>query len=72
MKGDPQLFWLSGGEKKRNETLQLGVLAPKIAKLDELGSGLNVDAPAPVPVGLRRPPTRATSVFWRSRTTTVC
>ena len=35
---------LSGGEKKRNETLQLGVLKPKIAVLDELDSGLDVDA----------------------------
>jgi len=35
---------LSGGEMKRNETLQLGVLKPKIAILDELDSGLDVDA----------------------------
>lgn len=35
---------LSGGEKKRNETLQLGVLGPSIAVLDELDSGLDVDA----------------------------
>ncbi len=35
---------LSGGEKKRNETLQLGVLRPRIAILDELDSGLDVDA----------------------------
>jgi Fe-S cluster assembly ATP-binding protein len=35
---------LSGGEKKRNETLQLGVLAPKIAVLDEIDSGLDIDA----------------------------
>ncbi len=35
---------LSGGEKKRNETLQLGVLQPKFAILDELDSGLDVDA----------------------------
>lgn len=35
---------LSGGEKKRNETMQLGVLKPKIAILDELDSGLDVDA----------------------------
>ena len=35
---------LSGGEKKRNETVQLGVLAPRIAVLDELDSGLDVDA----------------------------
>ena len=35
---------LSGGEKKRNETLQLSVLEPRIAILDELDSGLDVDA----------------------------
>jgi Fe-S cluster assembly ATP-binding protein len=35
---------LSGGEKKRNETVQLGVLAPKFAILDEIDSGLDVDA----------------------------
>jgi Fe-S cluster assembly ATP-binding protein len=35
---------LSGGEKKRNETLQLAVLRPKIAILDELDSGLDIDA----------------------------
>ena len=34
----------SGGEKKRNETLQLAVLMPKIAILDELDSGLDIDA----------------------------
>ncbi|MCD9623434.1 Fe-S cluster assembly ATPase SufC [Rhabdothermincola salaria] len=35
---------LSGGEKKRNETLQLAVLKPRFAVLDELDSGLDVDA----------------------------
>jgi Fe-S cluster assembly ATP-binding protein len=35
---------LSGGEKKRNETLQLSILRPKIAILDELDSGLDIDA----------------------------
>ena len=35
---------LSGGEKKRNETLQLAVLRPRIAVLDEIDSGLDVDA----------------------------
>lgn len=35
---------LSGGEKKRNETVQLGVLQPRFAILDELDSGLDVDA----------------------------
>ncbi|MEN9802833.1 MAG: Fe-S cluster assembly ATPase SufC [Actinomycetota bacterium] len=34
----------SGGEKKRNETLQLSILKPKFAILDELDSGLDVDA----------------------------
>lgn len=34
---------LSGGEKKRNETLQLAVLRPRIAILDELDSGLDID-----------------------------
>ncbi len=35
---------LSGGEKKRNETLQLAVLRPKFAILDEIDSGLDIDA----------------------------
>ena len=35
---------LSGGEKKRNETLQLALLHPRFAVLDELDSGLDVDA----------------------------
>ncbi len=35
---------LSGGERKRNETLQLGVLRPRFAVLDEIDSGLDVDA----------------------------
>jgi Fe-S cluster assembly ATP-binding protein len=35
---------LSGGETKRTEILQLGVIAPKIAVLDEIDSGLDVDA----------------------------
>jgi Fe-S cluster assembly ATP-binding protein len=35
---------LSGGEAKRNETLQLAIIRPRIAILDELDSGLDVDA----------------------------
>jgi Fe-S cluster assembly ATP-binding protein len=35
---------LSGGERKRNETVQLGVLQPRFAVLDEIDSGLDVDA----------------------------
>jgi Fe-S cluster assembly ATP-binding protein len=34
---------LSGGERKRSETLQLAVLRPHIALLDELDSGLDID-----------------------------
>jgi Fe-S cluster assembly ATP-binding protein len=34
----------SGGEQKRAETLQLAVLQPKFAVLDEIDSGLDVDA----------------------------
>ena len=34
----------SGGEKKRNEILQMAVLDPKIAVLDETDSGLDIDA----------------------------
>lgn len=34
----------SGGEKKRNEILQLMMLEPKIAVLDEIDSGLDIDA----------------------------
>lgn len=34
----------SGGEKKRNEILQMAVLDPKLAILDEIDSGLDIDA----------------------------
>ena len=34
----------SGGEKKRNEILQMALLAPKLAILDETDSGLDIDA----------------------------
>jgi Fe-S cluster assembly ATP-binding protein len=39
---------LSGGERKRNETVQLGVVRPRVALLDEIDSGLDVDALAAV------------------------
>jgi Fe-S cluster assembly ATP-binding protein len=35
---------LSGGERKRNETVQMSVLRPRFAVLDEIDSGLDVDA----------------------------
>jgi Fe-S cluster assembly ATP-binding protein len=34
----------SGGEKKRNEILQMAVLDPRLAILDETDSGLDIDA----------------------------
>ena len=34
----------SGGEKKRNEILQMAVLSPRLALLDETDSGLDIDA----------------------------
>ena len=37
-------FGFSGGEKKRNEILQLAVLEPALAILDETDSGLDIDA----------------------------
>lgn len=44
----------SGGEKKRNEILQLSVLAPRLAILDETDSGLDVDALRIVAEGVNR------------------
>src|SRR5438874_11821292 len=48
----------SGGDKKRNEILQLAVLDPRLAILDETDSGLDIDAlktVAPPVDKLRRP-----------------
>ena len=44
----------SGGEKKRFETLQLGLLKPKFAILDETDSGLDVDALRLVSQGINK------------------
>ena len=44
----------SGGEKKRNEILQLLMLEPKLALLDETDSGLDVDAVQIVSEGVAR------------------
>lgn len=43
----------SGGEKKRNEILQMALLDPKIAILDETDSGLDIDAMRTVAHGVR-------------------
>jgi Fe-S cluster assembly ATP-binding protein len=42
----------SGGEKKRNEILQMAVLKPKLAVLDETDSGLDIDALRVVAAGV--------------------
>src|SRR5512134_3660356 len=44
----------SGGEKKRNEILQLAVLEPRLAILDETDSGLDIDALKTVASGVNR------------------
>ena len=44
----------SGGEKKRNEILQMAVLDPKLAVLDETDSGLDIDALRVVAEGVNR------------------
>ena len=51
----------SGGEKKRNEVLQMLVLEPKLAILDETDSGLDIDALKVVSAGVNslRDPARA-------------
>ena len=51
----------SGGEKKRNEILQMAVLEPKLAVLDETDSGLDIDALKVVADGIQsmRNPQRA-------------
>jgi len=44
----------SGGEKKRNEILQMAVLEPKLAILDESDSGLDIDALRIVATGVQK------------------
>ena len=44
----------SGGEKKRNEMVQMGVIAPRLAILDETDSGLDIDALRIVGDGINR------------------
>jgi Fe-S cluster assembly ATP-binding protein len=44
----------SGGEKKRNEMVQMGILDPKLAVLDETDSGLDIDALRVVGDGINR------------------
>jgi Fe-S cluster assembly ATP-binding protein len=43
----------SGGEKKRNEVLQMALLEPEVAVLDETDSGLDIDALREVAAGIQ-------------------
>jgi len=43
----------SGGEKKRNEVMQMAILEPELAVLDETDSGLDIDALRIVAAGIR-------------------
>jgi Fe-S cluster assembly ATP-binding protein len=44
----------SGGEKKRNEMVQMGIIDPRLAILDETDSGLDIDALRVVGAGINR------------------
>ncbi len=44
----------SGGEKKRAEMVQMGIMAPKLAILDETDSGLDIDALKAVGAGINK------------------
>jgi Fe-S cluster assembly ATP-binding protein len=53
----------SGGEKKRNEILQMAILEPEMAILDETDSGLDIDASLPK-ASARSAPRDLVSVYW--------
>jgi len=55
----------SGGEKKRNEVLQMAILEPKLAILDETDSGLDIDALKTIAEGVNalRSPERSALVI---------
>jgi Fe-S cluster assembly ATP-binding protein len=52
----------SGGEKKRNEILQMAVLSPRLALLDETDSGLDIDALRIVAEGVNKLRTKENAV----------
>ncbi len=53
----------SGGEKKKSEILQLAILEPKVAILDETDSGLDVDALKSVAQGIKKVKTPKMSII---------
>ena len=54
----------SGGKKKRNEILQMMLLEPRLAILDETDSGLDIDALRVVADGIRAMRVRGARSFW--------
>ena len=53
----------SGGEKKRNEILQMAVLSPRLALLDETDSGLDIDALKIVAEGVNKLRTKQNAII---------
>ena len=53
----------SGGEKKKNEILQMSILEPKLAILDETDSGLDIDALRIVSEGVNKAKAKDTAVL---------
>ena len=53
----------SGGEKKRNEILQMAVLSPRLALLDETDSGLDIDALRTVADGINKLRTKSNAII---------
>ena len=62
----------SGGEKKRNEILQMAMLEPTLAILDETDSGLDIDALRIVAERRQRAAQRPSAPCWSSPTTSAC
>ena len=53
----------SGGEKKRNEILQMAVLSPRLAILDETDSGLDIDSLKTVALGVNKLRTKNNAIL---------
>ncbi len=78
LKIDPEMLkrplnvGFSGGEKKRNEILQMALLEPSLCVLDETDSGLDIDAMRIVADGVNALQRVPTARCWSSPTTSGC